>query len=363
MVKIRIYDSIANKQEGVFLQMFGMDMTVFSAETVSKLLEENKNEADFLFNIHCNGGSVEEGLAIYDILRTSGKNIHMHIEGGCHSMATILLLAAPLENRTANINSHALIHRVRTEIYGNVTAEDLERAKETIEECENSILNIYAERTGNSIEDMQELMNAEKELTAQELKQYGFISKIVNYNTNLKTNKMSTKNENSLLQRAKNFVDGAMKAITGAKNLLEGDPKNFDFTDADGNVLFSTEKEDDSLAVGDAATPDGTFELPDGRTVTIADGAVTEIVEPATDNELENVKAENEQLRNQVTELTNKLEEAVKLIDEFKNKNGSSYVPKNRVAALPAKNAAVKTSEDFKAELRERREKLAGGKK
>ena len=83
-------------------------------------------------------------------------------------------------------------------------------------------------------------MKEEKMRTASELLNYGFISSINSYNTNKKTKKtMSKETKNSVL----NKVDGFLKGI---KNLLDGGAMNYDFADAEGTVLFSTEKEDDS---------------------------------------------------------------------------------------------------------------------
>ena len=45
-------------------------------------------------------------------------------------MAVVLLLAAPAENRTANPNSRALIHEVRTMVWDNQTAEQLRQLAE-----------------------------------------------------------------------------------------------------------------------------------------------------------------------------------------------------------------------------------------
>jgi ATP-dependent Clp protease protease subunit len=69
--------------------------------------------------------------------------------------------------------------------------------------------------------------------------------------------------------------------------------------------LFSTENETDVIAVGDKATPDGTFDLPDGRTVVIANGIITEIVE-----------VDIEDLRNQIADLTAQLEAANTMNEE-----------------------------------------------
>lgn len=77
MIEVKSHSVIANESNAWYYCWDG-DEGVFSLEFVQKLFEDNPNETDFKFNIHCPGGEVEEGLAIYDCLRTSGRNIHMN---------------------------------------------------------------------------------------------------------------------------------------------------------------------------------------------------------------------------------------------------------------------------------------------
>lgn len=349
MVEINVYKVI--NQEDVFFSFFGFDEMSFSADTIHRVFEENPDENEFKFNINCDGGSVAEGLRIYDVLRTSGKTFHCNIEGGCHSMAIVLLLAAPKENRTANPNARALVHEVRGGSYDSMTAEQLRSLANEIDIEQNAILDIYTDRTGFDRTELENLMKEEKVRTAQELLKYGFIAKINSYSTNLKTNKMKKPTKQEVLNAADKFLNGL-------KNLLSPDSVvNYDFKDADGVVLFSTEKENDSLAVGDAASPDGTFTVDDGRTVTVADGAVTEILEASTENSVE-----VETLQNRIEELENALTEAGTVINDLKNQIGSNYVPAAR-NTNPKGGKTQQTVEDIKNELREKRNQAKGGKK
>lgn len=353
MIEVNVYSDIANKKEGIWLSMFGLENAVFSADLVKKVFSDNKNEKEFKFNIHCDGGSVSEGLAIYDIMRTSGKTIFCNVEGSCHSMSIILLLAAPAENRTANFNARALIHRVRAFPYDAMTANEAKELAKIIEQEEERLLDIYEDRTGKNRAALRALMNAEKERTASELLDLNFISSINSYNTNFNYPKKMTVRKN-----AKNGKGTNQKADTLLGKIANFFAKtvNYDYTDSEGNVLFSTEAEEDTLAEGDTVTipdgsTDGTFELPDGRVVTIVDNVVTEIVEDGGgDEETENLRAENEELRNM-------LQEAQTVITELRNQQGSSYTPAGRTTS-PKKNAATKSKEDLKAEATEKRKQF-----
>ena len=182
MVEVNVY-KVIDSEDVFFNWMFGEDIS-FSADTVHRVFDENPDEKEFRFNINCDGGSVSEGLRIYDVLRTSGKTLYCNIEGGCHSMAVVLLLAAPAENRTANPNARALVHEVRAFTFDDMTADQLRSLADEIDTEQNAILDIYAERTGYDRAQLEILMKEEKQRTAQELLNYGFISKINAYTTN-----------------------------------------------------------------------------------------------------------------------------------------------------------------------------------
>lgn len=80
--------------------------------------------------LHCDGGSVTEGWAIYDRLRATGKEITATAEGNCASMATIILMAAPKERRRAYENAHICVHNpwmCPWALGDAVTADDLQK--------------------------------------------------------------------------------------------------------------------------------------------------------------------------------------------------------------------------------------------
>lgn len=379
MIEVKLHNPVANESRAWMYWWDGYE-GVFSLEFVQSLFKNNPAETDFKFNIHCPGGEVQEGLAIYDCLRTSGKNIYMNIEGDCHSMAVALLLAAPKENRSANPNCTALIHKVYGCAYSG-TADELEAQAAETRMLQNKILDIYADRTDMSREELEAIMSKQIAHNASELLQWGFISKINSYNTNYQhTNKivMNIKklkeDAATLMNRiqsvlggaaATNFefvdADGAVLFTTegesdalevgmtaspdgtftiadGRTVVIEGgkivridekpaEESNFEHKDADGNVLFTTEASDDDLEVGMKATPDGEFELPDGRIVIIVEGVISEIRETAIDTEeVQNLRSENETLRNLLSEARN-------LISELKKNVKSDYVPGNRIGS------------------------------
>lgn len=360
MLTIELNLPIGPEAENKWMAMWGEDPVFFSLDTVKRIFEEHPDEKDIKFNINCDGGYVDEGFAIYDYIRTSGRNIYTNIEGGCHSMAIVMLLAAPLENRSANKHSKALIHCVRSDFGFDATADELKSMAEELENEQEQILDIYADRTGGDKDELRVFMKEEKMRTADWLLDHGFIGSINAYNTNLRRKGRSNfnnpkTNEDMAKKTKQEVMNMADTFLKGLKNLL-GKTVNFDHTDADGNVLFSTEAEDDTLEVGMSATPDGTFELPDGRTVVITDGVISEIQEPAStkdpdEQEVENLRTENENLRNQLAEAANVIEELqAQLSSNYKPANSSRTTPVRK----PAGTQTAEKEEQLKNDLRER---------
>lgn len=364
MVEIKVHTVIADARSA-WLYAYDGGEGVFSLEFIQRLFEEHPDETDFRFNIHCPGGEVAEGLAIYDFLRTSGKNIYMNIEGACHSMAVCILLAAPRENRTANPNSRALIHKVYTECAGG-TADELTAQADSLRSLQNSILQIYADRTDLTLEDAERIMSEEQFHTAEELLEWGFISKINTYNTNSLTNKRKTMN--ALLEKITNFLTEVKQEFTQAVN----EATNYVFYGEDGAELFSTEAEDDRLEVGMKASPDGVFEVGD-RTIVIEGGVITEIRDEreAEDEEKNALQEQVAALTAQVEELKNNLtaanaecdtlreqvNTATTLLNEAKAQIKSTGKIGNRIGSTTTKDIEPNDREERKALIRSKLKK------
>jgi len=364
MIETRIYNEIANEIESVMMSFWGYENSVFSAETVNALFDNNPDEKDFMFHIHCPGGSTTEGLTEYDLIRNSGKNIFMNIDGECHSMALTLLLAAPIENRTANPNCRALMHQVRGSSWESLTASEFREMAETVETEQNAILDIYAERTGTDRAVLETKMKEEKIRTAQELLDLGFISKINSYNTNYKP-----KTQTTMDKKKQEVMNAADSFITKLKNFFggNGSTTNTDFKGDNGEVAFSADcPDEESLAEGVNASPDGTFVLPSGKEVTILNGVITAVEdENSDDTELEQLKkkcsdleTENETLKAAQTQnenLKNLLTESESVITNLKAQIGSTYVAGER--QQKPKTVPNQTSEERKAEIKNKLKK------
>lgn len=342
MLNIDVHNLIENQKQAIF--HYGSKEYTFGLDDLRQIIENNPEENEICLNIHCIGGSVSEGLAIYDYLRTSGKTIYTNIEGDCHSMAIVLLLSAPLENRSCNKNASALIHKVSQWVMeDNVTEKKAQEIASEIRQYEQKIISIYAERTGKDKDYLQSIMDEEKIRDANFLKDNNFVNRINEYNTNQKHKKTMSK---TLLQRAKDFL------------LKQGILTNFVFSDNEGNKLFETAEEGDHLEIGMTASPDGIFtlaedtsELKAGTVITIENDIITDLQEPANE-ELEELKKEtgidsqDVNALKVIKDLQAQLNEKQQVINEAKEII-SDFVPEER-KATPIVNEELNVIERLK---------------
>jgi len=188
-MKIQLYSDIVNEQERLWLQWDGNQEAV-SFSSIQKILStKSDDDKQIELFINCKGGDCIEGWAIYDLLRQqTGCEIHATIEGECSSMASVILLAAPLENRKAYPNAHLCIHNPAvawfdTDYYERLTeanirktAQQILNQAESLHNEQQKILDTYVERTGSDAGVLQALMDQDIYVGMDKAQELGFIS-------------------------------------------------------------------------------------------------------------------------------------------------------------------------------------------
>ena len=319
MAVLKIFNDIQTENEKNFCKYFGEAEGVCfkDVDEFCEAIPKGDNSIDV--RIHCDGGSVVEGWGIYDRLRATGKDITCTVEGNAASMATVILMAAPKERRRAYKNAQICVHNPWVPAYAlgdTLTAAELEKAASDLKETQEKMLNLYVERCECNKEEMQALMDEDKFIGVDRAMELGLIGEIIApasakkqglvFN-NKKENKMAEKNEKVEVKAS--LLDRALAKL-GLKNIEEL-AKGLDLSTSDGQTL-TVEREDGEPQIGDKASPDGTFEMPDGKTIVVKDGVITDIQtsssggdEGGEGSELEKRVAE---LENEVKELQEKLE-------------------------------------------------------
>ena len=140
-------------------------------------LEAQDPDKDIQFYINSPGGSVTDGMAIYDTMQYIKCDVSTICVGMAASMGAFLLSAGTKGKRIALPNSEIMIHQPSAGTQGQITdmAIHLKRL-ETIKKRMNKIL---ADNCGKSVEQVTADCERDNFMTAEEAVAYGLIDKVI----------------------------------------------------------------------------------------------------------------------------------------------------------------------------------------
>lgn len=376
MAILKIYNEITTEEDKQINRWcMGTDGVCFKdIDEFVASMDENDKSIDV--RIHCEGGSVTEGWAIYDKLRHTDKEITCTVEGKCASMATVVLMAAPKERRRAYQNAKFCVHNPFMPAFAlgeYVTADDLERTGKQLREEQERILDLYVERCGCDKEEMQALMNEDKYIDTEKAMAIGLIGEVLapvsaKKEENNITNKKEEMNEKKV-EVKQSLLDKILAKVGLAR--IEDVVLDMELSTADGETI-TIEREEGEPQIGDVASPDGEHAMPDGTTIVIADGVISDI-RPAEEeaNEVEDLKKALADKDAEIADLKAQLETKAKttedlaILNAVKMAGGTDWLAKacstykvegRKVSGVSAKKAAeVVTENAMEKELRERK--------
>ena len=146
---------------------------------VSQLLflQAQDSEKDIYLYINSPGGSVTAGFAIYDTIQHIKPDVQTICIGMAASMGSFLLAAGAKGKRFALPNAEVMIHQPLDGAQGQAT--EIEIAANHILKTREKLNRILSERTGQSIEKIQQDTDRDNFLTAAEAKEYGLIDEVM----------------------------------------------------------------------------------------------------------------------------------------------------------------------------------------
>lgn len=366
MAVLKIYNDIQTENEKSFCRLWGEAEGVCFKD-VDEFCESVPDDDKAIdVRLHCDGGSVIEGWGIYDRLRATGKDITCTVEGNAASMATVIMMAAPRERRRAYKSALICVHNPWVHGYAlgdTLTSSELEKAATDLKEMQEKMLNLYVERCECDREEMQALMNEDKYIGVERAKELGLIGEIIAPASakkqglvfNNKNSKKMAKEKDVKVEVKASLLDRALARL-GLKNIDEL-AKGMDLSTSDGQTL-TVEREEGEPQVGDKASPDGTFVMPDGKTIIVKDGVISDIQTTSSGSEEEEEGSELEkrvaELENEVKELQEKLEtsENARKQAEAMAKTKEDLRILNAVKIAGGEKALAKISSDYKPEPR-----------
>jgi ATP-dependent Clp protease protease subunit len=160
VLNISIHDEIG---------MFGISASEFIGD-----LRRNESVKSINLSIHSPGGSVLDGLAIYNALKSHPAKVYGHVEAIAASAASFILMAADVISMPKD--AFIMIHNAQGGAMGE--ADDLRDMADIMDKLQNSIINIYENRTGLERAELTEMLKAETWMNADEALMHGFTDTI-----------------------------------------------------------------------------------------------------------------------------------------------------------------------------------------
>jgi ATP-dependent Clp protease protease subunit len=148
------------------------------------LLEAEDRERDISLYVNSPGGSVTDGLAIYDTMQYVRCDVSTICLGLAASMGQFLLCAGAPGKRYALPHSRILMHQPSGQMQGQ--AADIAIQAEQIVYLKRMMAERIALHTGQPIERIEADSDRDRWFTAQEALDYGFIDRVIDRST-LKT--------------------------------------------------------------------------------------------------------------------------------------------------------------------------------
>lgn len=156
--KIYIYDSIGG--EGIV-----------ALDIVKEL-----SDADGEISVHINsgGGSVSQGIAIYNALKEYDGDVHVRVDGLAASIASVIAMAG--DTVTMAEGSLLMVHMPWTSIAGN--ASELRKEAEVLDQHMETLIDIYESNSPLSRSEIEAMLAEETWLTAEEAYELGMVTDI-----------------------------------------------------------------------------------------------------------------------------------------------------------------------------------------
>ncbi|MBQ2943840.1 MAG: ATP-dependent Clp endopeptidase proteolytic subunit ClpP [Ruminococcus sp.] len=140
-------------------------------------LEGQDPSKDISLYINSPGGSVTDGMAIYDTMQYIKCDVSTICMGMAASMGAFLLSAGAKGKRYALPNADIMIHQPSGGAKGQAT--DIEIHTKHILHTKKKLNEILAQNTGQSIEVITRDTERDNFMTAQQALEYGLIDKVI----------------------------------------------------------------------------------------------------------------------------------------------------------------------------------------
>jgi ATP-dependent protease ClpP protease subunit len=147
-----------------------------TAKSVKQQIDSAGIYSSILLRINSPGGDAFEGVAIGNLLKATGRQVNVVIDGIAASAASIIAMCG--NTITMAPNSMMMIHKAWTFALGN--ADDLRKMSGTLDKIDGAIALTYVDRTGKTVDEITAMMTEETWMSAADCLRDGFCTAISN---------------------------------------------------------------------------------------------------------------------------------------------------------------------------------------
>jgi ATP-dependent Clp protease protease subunit len=140
-------------------------------------LESENPDKDVALYINSPGGHVHSGLAMYDTMQYVRPNISTVCTGMAASMGSLILAAGAHGKRFALPNANIMVHQPSGGFSGQ--ASDIEIHAREVLKTRARLNEIYARHTGQDLKAIEEAMDRDRFMDAEQAKGFGIIDEVV----------------------------------------------------------------------------------------------------------------------------------------------------------------------------------------
>lgn len=175
----RSYDIYSRllKERIIFLGDEVNDTTASLVVAQLLFLESEDPDKDIYLYINSPGGSITSGMAIYDTMNYIKSDVSTICIGMAASMGAFLLASGAKGKRFALPNSEIMIHQPLGGFKGQATDIDIHAKR--ILKTKETLNRILSERTGQPIEKINNDVERDYFMSAEEAKEYGLIDEVI----------------------------------------------------------------------------------------------------------------------------------------------------------------------------------------
>lgn len=235
MQQIDIKGPIVDSDTGMVKDFFGE--TYVSPAKVSDALKE-ANGDDLQLAISSNGGDVYVGAEIYTMLKQYPGKVTGVIQGLAASAASVI--AEACDHLVISPAGQMMIHNVHTADEGN--KHEFEYMANVLDTADQSIVNVYVNKTGKKPEEIEQMLDNSTYLTAQQAVEQGFADEILTDDSEVPLVLNSLDNQipsRKAVESILPFIKDQLKPPKAKEKKNENDKKITDQLKADSDLFMS----------------------------------------------------------------------------------------------------------------------------